>query len=448
MSKKRILTTAVVLAVLGVLIYLQIQHWRAFDWGRFRAESAGIDTAHLALAVTLIYVTYLLRALRWKVFLKPICNARFRDLIGPTFIGFTGLALLGRPGEFVRPYLIAKKENVSLSSQIGVWTVERIFDIGAFAVLMLIDVFVPTSIQVNPYIRRFQEAAVVLAGIVAAVGAICYLIRTRGPQVAAFLHRRVTPLSSKLAHHLEEKTRAFGVGLDTIRDRYSFMQVAALSLAIWLLIALAYRAVAHAYPSEPGHRQARAAGQRPEPHAVDVETAHLAELPLLAGQPLDESTIAQLREGLEAKGYHIERLDAPHTHGYWLFRGKSRLKRIGDRPHLSDLDLSHVLLLMGFSMVGSVAQLPAVGGGSQLAVISALQVIYGIPPELAVSCGILLWLVTFMAVIPVGLLLAHREHLSLRKISHEAHEEEELEHKAEHQAAGFGLPAPGEPRKL
>ncbi|MGZ4817371.1 MAG: hypothetical protein ACXVZJ_02025 [Terriglobales bacterium] len=64
------------------------------------------------------------------------------------------------------------------------------------------------------------------------------------------------------------------------------------------------------------------------------------------------------------------------------------------------------------------------------------------------SCGILLWLVTFMAVIPVGLLLAHREHLSLRKISHEAHEEEELEHKAEHQAAGFGLPAPGEPRKL
>jgi glycosyltransferase 2 family protein len=54
-------------------------------------------------------------------------------------------------------------------------------------------------------------------------------------------------------------------------------------------------------------------------------------------------------------------------------------------------------------------------------VITALQVIYGIPPEMAVSCGILLWLVTFMACIPVGLAFAHREHLSLRKLSAESH---------------------------
>ena len=108
-------------------------------------------------------------------------------------------------------------------------------------------------------------------------------------------------------------------------------------------------------------------------------------------------------------------------------RGKW-IKKIGDRPHLSDLDISHVLLLMGFSMVGSVVQLPAVGGGSQLAVIGALQVVYRIPPELAVSCGILLWLVTFMSCVPVGLILAHREHLSLRKISEESRREEEGEH--------------------
>jgi hypothetical protein len=202
--------------------------------------------------------------------------------------------------------------------------------------------------------------------------------------------------------------------------------------------------VAHAYPLEPGWRQARITGVKPEPHAVDVETAKLADMPLLAGQPLDETIIIELRGALQPKGYRIERHDAPHDHGYWLYKGKHRERRIGDRPRLSDLDTGHVLLLMGFSMVGSVAQLPAVGGGSQLAVIGALQVIYGIPPELAVSCGILLWLVTFMAVIPVGLVLAHREHLSLRKISHEAHDQEALEHRA----TGFGLQAPGETRKL
>ena len=72
-------------------------------------------------------------------------------------------------------------------------------------------------------------------------------------------------------------------------------------------------------------------------------------------------------------------------------------------------------------MIGSMVQLPGVGGGSQLATISALDHVFDIvPKELAVSCGIMLWLVTFVAVVPVGLILSHRERLSLRKLSEES----------------------------
>jgi hypothetical protein len=35
-------------------------------------------------------------------------------------------------------------------------------------------------------------------------------------------------------------------------------------------------------------------------------------------------------------------------------------------------------------------------------------------------------MVTFMTVIPTGLILAHRERLSLRKLSQESHVEQEL----------------------
>jgi hypothetical protein len=45
---------------------------------------------------------------------------------------------------------------------------------------------------------------------------------------------------------------------------------------------------------------------------------------------------------------------------------------------------------------------------------------YNITRELAVSVGMLCWLVTFMAVIPAGLILAHRERISLRMISRES----------------------------
>jgi len=53
--------------------------------------------------------------------------------------------------------------------------------------------------------------------------------------------------------------------------------------------------------------------------------------------------------------------------------------------------------------------------------------VFDVPPEMAASCGILLWLVTFAAVIPAGLFLAHRERLSLRKLSEESHRAEKVE---------------------
>ena len=65
---------------------------------------------------------------------------------------------------------------------------------------------------------------------------------------------------------------------------------------------------------------------------------------------------------------------------------------------LAGMTLSEVFPLMGSSMVGSLIQLPGVGGGSQLATISVLQHIFGVPHELAAACGILLWLATFVSV--------------------------------------------------
>jgi uncharacterized membrane protein YbhN (UPF0104 family) len=90
-----------------------------------------------------------------------------------------------------------------------------------------------------------------------------------------------------------------------------------------------------------------------------------------------------------------------------------------------EIPVSQLLILMGASMLGSMLQVPAVGGGSQMATIAALSTVFDVPPEIAASCGILLWLVTFAAVVPLGLILAHHERLSLRKLSVESHHADE-----------------------
>jgi uncharacterized membrane protein YbhN (UPF0104 family) len=84
---------------------------------------------------------------------------------------------------------------------------------------------------------------------------------------------------------------------------------------------------------------------------------------------------------------------------------------------LSHLGAASIMLLMVSAMFGSMIQLPGVGGGSQLATIAVMNQVFGVDKEIAVSCGMLIWVATFMSVIPMGLLLARREHLSLRAVA-------------------------------
>jgi hypothetical protein len=339
MTRKRFIVSAVVIAVLAVLVYLQFREWRHFDWDVFWDQTADTRKLYLLSAAALIYATYLLRAVRWKVFLRPVCCAKVRNLIAPTIVGFTGLALLGRPGEFARPYLIARREKLTMSSQIAVWAVERIFDIGAFTVLMTIDIFT-MDFSLYPVLERYRRDFLIAGGVliilVAFMAAGAFAVRRNAAGVARWVQRRFAGWAPNFARHAEDRMVAFSEGLHTIHDFGSFLQLAGLSLLIWFLIALSYLQVMHAYPS-----------------------------------PLREMTV------------------------------------------------SNVVLIIGFSMIGSLVQLPAIGGGMQAATIGGMNHYFGIPSEMAVSCGIMLWLVAFVVVVPVGLALAQREHVSLTKISQE-----------------------------
>jgi uncharacterized membrane protein YfcA len=69
-------------------------------------------------------------------------------------------------------------------------------------------------------------------------------------------------------------------------------------------------------------------------------------------------------------------------------------------------------------------QLPGVGGGAQVGTITALTLLFGIPKELAVSAGLMVWLITSMGVIPVGLVYAKIEGISLGQLAERSEEAE------------------------
>ena len=77
---------------------------------------------------------------------------------------------------------------------------------------------------------------------------------------------------------------------------------------------------------------------------------------------------------------------------------------------------------MGFVSFGAVVQIPGVGGGLQVVAVLVLTELFGIRFELASAFALFLWILTFVAIVPLGLIVALKEGLdwhSLRRIGQE-----------------------------
>jgi uncharacterized protein (TIRG00374 family) len=88
--------------------------------------------------------------------------------------------------------------------------------------------------------------------------------------------------------------------------------------------------------------------------------------------------------------------------------------------------IGDAMLVMAFSLVGSIVQLPGIGGGSQLASILVFTKVFGIETDLATAMAIVIWLISFAAVTVIGMPILLHQGLSLGKLKEMA-EHESLE---------------------
>jgi len=100
----------------------------------------------------------------------------------------------------------------------------------------------------------------------------------------------------------------------------------------------------------------------------------------------------------------------------WAVIVSSSLALFHGFPATRAFGVLDVLVLLAFMTLGSVVQIPGVGGGIQVASIVALTQMYGVPLEAASGIAILLWMVSSIAIVPFGLVCAFHEGLNWSKL--------------------------------
>ena len=354
---RKLLLAALALGALAALAYLSRRkiHLGDFTWSRFIHAVGQSNKWLLLLSAIAVYGAYALRSLRWQRLSRYLGRTSFVDVYSATVMGFASIFILGRPGELVRPLLLARKTHQPVASMFGVWVLERITDSGAavalaaLSLLVFADKLADAGLNTD-WVENARAGGWLLLGMLAAIVILMVYFRLHG---AGVLERRLDHWhrTGGLKSWVAGIIAGFSEGLQAIRTPSDLLIAVVYTTAHWGLVTLAYLWIAQAFA--------------------------------------------------------------------------------GDFVQ-SDVTFPGAMLLLAVTLVGSVLQLPGVGGGAQVASFIALTTIFGVEQEPAAAIAIVLWLITFAAGTLVGVPLLIHEGLSMGELRSLVRAEAAAERTGEH----------------
>ncbi len=229
-------------AVVIVLIFYNLRsnpEWRDFRWHRLWGSIVGARLDFLLISALLVYSSYVVRAIRWRFFMAPIKAASLWVLFVGQVLGFSSIFLVGRPGELVRPAYIAKKEEVSMSSMVAVWLLERVFDTIAMVILFAAAIYFE---PVNPdtpkgvtVLHAMHEGVHVLFAFSALLIALLVLFRFKAAAMTAGTLKVFAFLPQRAMHSFTHFLYSFSEGLSVIRDWKGLAGSVVTTTILWII---------------------------------------------------------------------------------------------------------------------------------------------------------------------------------------------------------------------
>ncbi len=224
---------------LGLLFaWFTWRNYSSFQWLRFAKTFAAIRLDWFFLGLFLTLASFLGRAVRWQVMMLPV-RSSFRGITFATFVGFSAVVIFGRPGEVVRPYLIARQENTEVGSQAGVWVLERLYDLISILLLFGLGIHYARNIGGVPGSKLstvLQTGGWAATGCAILAGFIFYLMTHTPDFCRRRLYEATTFLSPARHATFLRSLDSFLLGVQPAARWPTFWKSMALTAAEWAMI--------------------------------------------------------------------------------------------------------------------------------------------------------------------------------------------------------------------
>jgi len=190
-----------------------------------------VDPFPLVVATVISLFLFVIRSIRWHYLLLPKVRIGFFPLFSATMIGFMANNILpARIGEFVRAYVLSKKEDISTSAALATIVVERLFDAFSLLLMFLVTFYL---YDYPGWVGGVRIAATLVFLGFLTVLVLIVLLPERFVRVMSGWGRI---LPGRVQQKIEGILVSFVEGLDILKDKKLILIVLFFSIIHWMLL--------------------------------------------------------------------------------------------------------------------------------------------------------------------------------------------------------------------
>jgi len=197
------------------------------------------DYLWVIISIPIILLSHWVRAVRWKILLKPILDAKSTwNLFSAVMVGYAVNNILPRGGELVRPFVYARREVVSRSAVFATIIIERFLDVLFLLILFAVVFFFSRDIisQAFPWMTNQNITIFIVLPVVALLILILLSVYTKLGHY--LLKIFVKPFFPKKYERIEQILSSFLKGFEFIKSPSDYFMTFVQSLLLWFLYAL------------------------------------------------------------------------------------------------------------------------------------------------------------------------------------------------------------------
>lgn len=246
--RKKLFKILLALIIVALSVYYTV---KGIDLVKLWDYLINANYIYALIPIPLMLISHWVRAMRWRTMLEPVMKVHSTwNLFSAVMVGYAFNNVLPRGGEFLRPYVYARREKASFSTLFATIVVERIFDL--FTLLFLFfGVFFLFREELKQAIPNLHIEKLLVPTLIVVLVIIVFSFWP--PFIKTMLKWFIKPISIKFYEKLNGIFDRFVQGFAIIRHPKQYVRVIIESLSIWLFYTLPNWIMFYSFPFQSVH---------------------------------------------------------------------------------------------------------------------------------------------------------------------------------------------------